>query len=204
MSADEREYCRPSALLLTDNSTAPGNPAAAVAALRVSASLARAARCGGGKENVMSQDKTPPVTELVEQAMKNYEQALKTGLRVQEESARWCAGLLNQTLSPQDWQRKMKGMADDVLPQTQKSVEESLKLIEKNSRMTLELLKKASAAAQSATPQEAQTRFLNLWEASITAIRETAQTVAQANTKALDSWMEFVRKTAEPEGKAKA
>jgi L-2-hydroxyglutarate oxidase LhgO len=149
----------------------------------------------------MSDEKSKPVVEMVEQAMKNYEQALKTGLRVQEESARWCVGLLNQALSGQDWQKKMKGIADDVLPQTQKSVEESLKLIEKNSRTTVDLLKKAAAAAQSATPQEAQTRLLSFWEASFNAVRDTAQAVTQANTRALESWMEFIRKTSEPEGK---
>jgi hypothetical protein len=152
----------------------------------------------------MSEEKSKPVVELVEQAMKNYEQALKTGLRVQEESAKWCIGLLSQCASAQDWQKRVKGIAEDVLPQTQKSVEESLKLVEKNSRTTLELLKKAAAAAQSATPQEAQSKFVNFWEASFNAVRETAQAVTQSNTKALESWLEFVRKTAEPDGKAKA
>lgn len=152
----------------------------------------------------MSDEKTKPVAELFEQAMKNYEQALKTGLKVQEESARWCVGLLSQAATPQEWQKKMKAIADDVLPQTQKSVEESLKLIEKNSRATIDLLKKAAAVAQSGTPQEAQSKFLGLWEASFNAVRDTAQTVTQANTRALEAWLDFVRKSAEPEAKAKA
>jgi len=152
----------------------------------------------------MSDEKAKPIIELFEQAMKNYEQALKTGLKLQEQSTRWCVGLLNEAASPQDWQKRMKGLVDEIIPQTQKSVEESVKLMEKNSRTTLDLLKKAAAAAQSTSPQEAQAKFLSFWEASSGALRETAQTVAQANTRTLESWAEFVRKTIEPEAKAKA
>jgi hypothetical protein len=152
----------------------------------------------------MNEEKTRPAMELFEQAMKNYEQALKTGLKLQEESARWCVGLVNQAASPQDWQKKVKALTDEVIPQTQKSIDESLKLIEKNSKVCCELLKKASLAAQSATPQEAQTKFLGFWDASFNAVRDMAQTVAQANTKALDSWFDAVRKACEPEARSKA
>lgn len=152
----------------------------------------------------MNEEKTRPAMELFEQAMKNYEQALKTGLKLQEESTKWCMGLLNQSASPQDWQKKVKTVANEMIPQTQKSLDESLKLIEKNSKVCYELLKKASAAAQSTTPQEAQTKFLGFWDTSFSALREMAQTVTQANTKALDSWFDMVRKTCEPEPRGKA
>ena len=166
----------------------------------------------------MSEEKSKPVVELVEQAMKNYEQALKTGLRVQEESAKWCIGVLSQCASAQDWQKRVKGIAEDVLPQTQKSVEESLKLVEKNSRTALELLKKAAAAAQSATPQEAQKarheHYEQLGDAfkavrdnvrgdtpDWAALQKAAQTIADAS---VDQQKWFAKGTGPESGKTRA
>lgn len=88
-------------------------------------------------------EKTKPVTDLFEQAMKSYEQALRTGVKMQEESAKFFNNLVNQATSPQDWQKRMKAMTDDLIPQTQKSVDEGLKIIEQTSRTSVELLKKS-------------------------------------------------------------
>ena len=145
-----------------------------------------------------TEEKTKPVTELFEQATKNYEQALKTGLKLQEESGKWWTSLFNQVSSPQDWQKKVKATFDDIIPQTQKTIDETLKLVEQNSRTSVELFRKAVAAAQSTSPQDAQTKFLGVWEASLNALRDTTQAVVQNNTKAIESWIEFVRKNGEP------
>jgi hypothetical protein len=147
-------------------------------------------------------ERTKPVTELFEQATKNYEQALKTGLKLQEESGKLWTNLFNQVSSPQDWQKKVKTTFDDVIPQTQKTLDETLKLVEQNSRTGVELFKKAVAAGQSTSLQDAQARFLGLWEASLNALRDTTQAVVQNNTRAIESWIEFARKNGEPEAKA--
>ena len=145
-----------------------------------------------------TEEKTKPMTDLFDQAIKNYEQALRTGLKLQEDSGKLWTNLINHTHSPQDWQRKAKSISDDFIPQTQKAMDDGIKLIEQNTRTSVELLKKAVATAQSASVQEAQSRFLGLWEGSLTALRDTTQSVTQANTKAVEAWMEFVRKSAEP------
>jgi hypothetical protein len=157
------------------------------------------------RSTTMTEKTTKPVTELFEQAMKNYEQALKTGLKLQEESSKWWSSLMSQASSPQDWQKRGKTIADNFIPETQKRTEEYLKVIEQSSRASVELLKSAVQAAQSTSVQEAQTKFLSFWEASLHALRDTAQAVTQANAKAVESWMEFLRKGSEPvEVKAKA
>ena len=150
-----------------------------------------------------TEEKTKPVTELFEQATKNYEQALKTGLKLQEESGKWWTSLFNQVSSPQDWQKKVKATFDDVIPQTQKTIDETLKLVEQNSRTSADLFRKAVAAAQSTSLQDAQTKCLGFWEASLNALRDTTQAVVQNNTKAVESWIEFVRKNGDsiPESK---
>jgi hypothetical protein len=152
-----------------------------------------------------TEQKTKPVTDLFDQALKSYEQALKTGVKMQEESAKVFSDLVTQATSPQDWQKQMKSVTDDFIPQTQKAVDEALKLIEQTSKSSVELLKKAVAGGQPTTAPEAQAKLLGLWEASLNAMRDTAVSVTQANNKAIESWVAYARKTAEPAGsKAKA
>jgi hypothetical protein len=151
-----------------------------------------------------TEEKTRPVTDLYDQAMKNYEQALKTGVKMQEESAKFFNNLVSQTTSPQDWQKRMKAVTDDFIPQTQKTVDEGVKLIEQTSRTSIELLKKAVATGQPTSMQDAQTKFLSLWEASLNAMRDTAIAVTQANNKAIESWVAYARKNTEPVAAAKA
>jgi len=145
-----------------------------------------------------TEDKTKPAAELFEQAMKNYEQALKTALKLQEDSVKVWTGLLNQPAAPQDLQKRVKALTDEVIPQTQKNIEENLKLVEQSSRTSIELLKKAAATAQATTVQDAQSRFLNFCEASLNAMRDTTVAVTQTNAKTLESWVGYVRKSVEP------
>lgn len=149
-------------------------------------------------------DKTKPVNELMDQALKNYEQAWKTGARMQEESTRLFTNLVTQVTGPQDWSKRVKAVADEWVPQTQKSLDEGLKVMEQNSRASVELLKKAVSAAQASTPQEAQARFLGLWEASLNTMRESVASFTQSQQKAVESWMTCARKTAEAAAPAAA
>lgn len=145
-----------------------------------------------------TEQKTKPVTDMFEQALKSYEQALKTGVKMQEESAKAFSDLVTHATSPQDWQKQMKSVADDFIPQTQKAVDEGLKLIEQSSKSGIELLKKAVAVGQPCSAPDAQVKVLGLWEASLNAMRDTALAVTQANNKAIESWLAYARKAASP------
>lgn len=141
-----------------------------------------------------------PVSELYEQAMGNYEQALRTGLRMQEESGKWLTTMLDQASSPQDWQKWVKSMSDRIIPETQKTMAENLKMVEQNSRTGVELMKKALEAAQSTSVMEGQAKMLNFWGASLNAFRENAAAATQANTKAVELWVDILRRNAEIAG----
>jgi len=147
-----------------------------------------------------TEQKTKPVTDLFDQALKSYEQTLKTGMKMQEESAKVFSDLVTQATSPQDWQKQMKSITNDFIPQTQKTVDEGLKLVEQTSKTGIELLKKALAVGQPANAPDAQAKMLGLWEASLNAMRDTAVAITQTHNKAIESWVAYARKTAEPVG----
>src|SRR5436305_13671999 len=90
-----------------------------------------------------------PVSEMAEKAMRNYEQALRTRVKLQEEAGRWWTTMLNQTTSTQDWQKRMSNItsvANGVMPVAQRRMEEVMDLMQKNSRTGADLVKKAVAA----------------------------------------------------------
>jgi ribosomal protein S7 len=153
----------------------------------------------------MSEKTKPPPVEVFEQAMKNYEQALKTGLQLQEESAQWWNKALNQSSTVEELYKQIQTMTKDVIPTAQKRMKEFVKIIEQNSETSLDLLKKAVDA--SVTPPSAETsgKWVGFWEASLNAVRENAQAVTELNNHVVDAWLDFARKTTGPaEHKAKA
>ncbi len=143
-------------------------------------------------------------TKMFEQTMRQCEQALKTGLRLQEEASRWWTSMLSQTASQtasaQDWQKRfsnLTAMAGDVIPKTQRSMEEMLNFMEKNSRTGVDLMKKAIDAAQAPAIMESQARWMDFWESSLGTVRSNAEALTHMNSRAFDSWIEFVRRNTE-------
>jgi len=136
---------------------------------------------------------TKPFADLFEQAAKNQEQLLKTGVKLQQEMSKWWTTALGEAGTP-DFQKRVKGVADDLFPHAQKNIDECLKLVEQNSRTSIDLLKKAVAVTQSTSLQDAQAKVFSVWEASLSALNEGTKALTQANTKATEAWLSFVQK----------
>lgn len=141
--------------------------------------------------------KTKPISDLFEQTLKSYEQALKTGLKLQEESAKTFLGCCTPGAAA-DVQKKVRAISDEAIPQVEKAVEQALELMEKNTQTGVALLKKAVAAAQATTAQDAQAKCLAFYEGCLDAVRENAVALTQASNKAAESWLGYVRRNAEP------
>jgi gas vesicle protein len=137
--------------------------------------------------------------------MKNYEQALKTGLQLQEESAKWWNDTLHKSATVEDLQKHIQTMTKDVIPTAQKRMKDYVKLIEENSQTSLDLLKKAVDAAQTPPTADPVGKWVGFWEASLAAVRSNAQAVTDLNNQVVDAWLGFARKaTSQPEQKSKA
>ena len=163
-----------------------------------SSSQNRSHQQSGGREYPGMGERSKPVSDLFEQAMSSYEQAFQTGLKLQEESGRWWTMLLEQSAPSREWQKTVRTMANELLPEAQKRMEEGLRLVEQNSRASLEffkLFKKTVEVPHTNPVAESQTKLLSFWETSLDSMRDSAQAVAQANTQALESWMEILRKS---------
>ena len=152
------------------------------------------------KERTQSQPREKPMSDIADKAMKGYEQAIRTGLKLQEEAARWWTNTLNQTASPQDWQKRftnVTALANGIMPVAQRRMEEVLELLEKNSRTGADLMRKAADAAQTPVIADSQAKWMDFWAASVNAARTNAEAVTEINSRAMDAWIDFIRKNTE-------
>jgi polyhydroxyalkanoate synthesis regulator protein len=133
--------------------------------------------------------------ELFQQAMKNYEQALQAGLKLQQDSGKLWMDMMAQAGSPQEWQSKANEVASESLSMARTRMEENLKLVEQSSRSSLDLLKQAMEATKADTIAAGQNKMQELWESSLEAVRANATAINQANAKWAEAWMQMMPKT---------
>jgi hypothetical protein len=145
----------------------------------------------------MTDNTKAPGTDLFEQAVKNYEQALKTGVRLQEECGKWWTDVFKQTTGPQDWQKAAGSALNEAFPAAQKNVEETLRLMEQSTRASLDLFKKATETLQSTSVADGQARVQKLWQTSLDLLQQNGQAMTQANTRLVETWTKLARKGAD-------
>lgn len=148
--------------------------------------------------------------EMVEGALKGYEQALRTGLKLQQEAAQWWSKSLQQAAPTPDLQKWFAGLASTanttVIPAAQKQLEEVLHLLEKNNQHCVDLVRKATEAAQTSGLEESRAKWIEFWKSSMVVARANAEALTAANGKMVDQCIDFVKKSSRttvwPESKA--
>jgi hypothetical protein len=154
----------------------------------------------GARQQQTTKDKEHSVNQLADQALKNYEQVLHTGLRMQEEAVRCWTSMFNTASSGDEWHKPFNNLTsatNDMLPLTHQRMAEMLGLMEKNSRTGADLMKKAVDAAQTSVPAESQAKWIDFWSSSMGAARSNAEALTQIGARAMDSWIDFVRQNSE-------
>jgi hypothetical protein len=147
-----------------------------------------------------TKEQSATMAEVADTLRKNCEQALRTGLKFQEEAGRWWSSVLNSATCAQQWQEQLNAAtrtANSLLPLTQKPMSEMIDFIEKSTQSTAELVKKASEAAQAPALAESQTKWADFWSSSLNVARSNAEALSQINSRAIESWSEFLRKNSE-------
>jgi hypothetical protein len=148
----------------------------------------------------MKEKEKNPMTETADPGMKSYEQALRAGLKFQEEACQCWYNLLNQSASTSDWQKyfaQASAAVTGVMPTAQKRVEEGLELMEQNSKAGAELVKKAVDASRAPTFTDSQSKWMEFWKGSVSLARTNAEAVMTINSRAVDSWINLVQKNTE-------
>src|SRR5258706_8030630 len=139
------------------------------------------------KERTTSKESTKGISDMAEKALRNYEHAVRTGLKMQEEAVQAWTNLFSQSAT-QDYQKgftRFNTVANAIMPAAQKRMEETLDLMEQNSQTGAKLMKKAMDAAQTPVIAESQAKWMDFWSTSLEAARCNAEAFTQIGTRAM-------------------
>lgn len=137
------------------------------------------------------------MTGLFDQAVRSFGDAIKAGVKMQEDATRWWSDTLEKSSPLADWQKRSLAGVKEAIPVAQKNAEEFLRLVEGNYRKSVDLLKRAFETRDADTIADLQGRIQELWEGSMKMVKEAAQTVAQNNVKMMEFYAELLRKNME-------
>jgi len=82
------------------------------------------------------------INEFFHEAMRCYEQALKSGIQLQEESVNLWKDLLSKLGSPEEFQAKLESMTKEAFPKARQRMEESVETFNRTSKQTIDLFEK--------------------------------------------------------------
>ena len=128
------------------------------------------------------------IDEIFHEAMRSYEQALKSGIQLQEESANLWKDLLTKLGSPEEFQAKLESMTADAFPKARKRMEDFVETFNRTSNQTIDLFEKTQATSVT----DAQRRVHDLIESSLSALRVNVHSALNTNAKIIASWKELV------------
>lgn len=135
-----------------------------------------------------------PGTEIFDQAMKGYEQALRTSARLQEDAARWWTNVLQQTSCTHEWQRQISSVVAEAIPTAERNLEESLRLVDQSCKTGFNLLKRAVNSPRTNSTSDMQSQMQDLFQTSLNVLHSNIQAVTESQARVVESWTEFMRK----------
>jgi len=132
-------------------------------------------------------------SDMFSQAAKMFQAAMEAGAKIQEESAKSLTDLIGGFGKPQQWQMQAQKAMEKGITAARQNVDEAMKIMQENSKTSLELLERAFDAHQIDGRSDVQTRTREMWETAIGSLRRNTEVIVQANSRLLQSWQEMAR-----------
>jgi hypothetical protein len=130
--------------------------------------------------------------KFFQEALRSYEEALKAGMQLQEESVNLWKDLLSEFGSPQEFQAKLESMTADAFPKARERMEESVETFKRTSNQTIDLFDKMLSIYDATSLPDAQRRVQDLIESSLTALRVNLHSTLNMNAKIIADWKELM------------
>jgi len=135
------------------------------------------------------------INDLLYEAMLNCENALKSGIRIQEDSVKLWRDLLAKVDSYNLLKSKLDALSTELFPTLRKRLEEmvessslSLMLINRTGSQTLALLEKSLEFCESTSIPQAREKLDDFFESYVAAMRENTPIVLSTNHKLIHAW----------------
>ena len=130
--------------------------------------------------------------ELVEQSTRLFENALKAGITMQQQSAKWFAETL-RGLGASQWQSKGQAAAEQFMSAVQKQTDDTIRSMSESAKASMELLEKAFEVRQNDSAAENETRNREIWQTALGSLRKNTEAMVNANARVIESWSAVAR-----------
>lgn len=135
--------------------------------------------------------------QMSEQALKNWQKVIRSGLRLQEQSSQWWTKTVDSASLAQDIQKRFtrfSTVASELMPEVNKQVEDALDLMGKNSQIGNELFKKCLDAFQMPVMTENHTQWMKYWGTCLEAIQSNNEAMLKMSNRAMNTWVQVAQK----------
>jgi hypothetical protein len=130
------------------------------------------------------------LTELYRNALEQFESALKTGVKIQEESIKMLTSWAKEPPLMPDWTQKAQANFMEAISAMPERYEEAMRLMNEHSKNAMELLHKGFEAGRSTNLAEAQENVRELWEMTLGVLRNNIHSLLKTQSKAVQKWEE--------------
>lgn len=125
--------------------------------------------------------------DFYKKAIESFDAALKSGVKIQAESAQLINDALKNVTAPQAWQEKGMASVKEALALGTKNMDSAASLINKNAQNSMDLLKRAFASGQGCSAEEIQGKTSELWSSALNALKENTQAVMDINARTVET-----------------
>jgi hypothetical protein len=150
------------------------------------------------KEKNMSDSPSVYIEEILRESIDNYEKALKSGIKLQENTINNWKDVLPKFGSleefkakVEEFKAKLEELGAEVLPAARKQLDEVVATLSRTSEQVLSLSEKTVSVYTAPTLPEAQSRLKEVTESYFAAARENLKIAFDANTRVIGYWSEL-------------
>ncbi len=130
--------------------------------------------------------------KAVQDALKFFEDALKSGIQLQEESIKLWKDVLETAGSPEELRKKLESLTKDSLPLSKDRLEGIIRVFQDSARQCTDLFTKTVSLYQVSSPSEGQERLQDLVESSLSALRCNVHAIVDMNSQITKSWEDLL------------
>jgi vacuolar-type H+-ATPase subunit E/Vma4 len=131
---------------------------------------------------------------VVKQAIAAWESAVESGVRMQEESARWLRETLGSSNALSEYYKKGQTATDETIAKAQETFDEALRAINQQAESSVRLVQKALDTRRSDANSDPTAQCAAWWETATESMRTNSQSLLKANSHIVSIWSELARK----------
>ncbi len=135
---------------------------------------------------------TENFNELCEQSARLFENALKAGVAIQQESSKWFTDAL-RGVGAVRWEADGQAAMEQAMTNVQKQIEQTVQVMSDNAKTSLDLLEKAFQIRQSESATEGEACTREMWQTALGALRKNTEATVSANARLMESWGNVAR-----------